>query len=236
MGTLTAALADRTSVRCGVEVSRVEVEDGDVVLSARHADGREQTYRAPVAILATPADVAARLYSGAPEDVRRHLEGVQYSSGFGVYLRTKEPIQPTGRGGKDLYMELVPPGERDGPLHAVAFLNHLAPDGGFLRVESAPAASTSLDDEPLAERLQADVEQLHPDLKGAVTATRSERATRVVPAYPVGAVRKLASFRSRLGPGPVQLAGDYLYGPCMESAAQSGKAAALRADAYLRDQ
>jgi oxygen-dependent protoporphyrinogen oxidase len=234
MGTLTAGLAAGTSVRCAVEATKVELERDAVVVSVRDAEGGELNYSARAAILATPADVSARLYPGATDETRRFLEGVRYSTGFGIYLRTKQPIEASGRRAKSLYMELIPPGERGGVLHAICFLNHLAPDGGFLRVESTPAASASHeDDEELADRLQAELEQLHPEAKGSIYDRLGTRFPRLVPEYPVGAVRELAAFRAGLGPGPLQLAGDYLYGPCMESAAQSGQAAAERVIAYL---
>ena len=236
IGTLTARLAEKSSVRCGVEATQLRLDEGsgDVVVSARDAQGQELTHRARVAILATPADVSARLYTDAPDETKSFLEGVAYSSGFGVFLRTREAIQPGGRRGKPLYMELIPPGERGGALHALGFLNQAAPDGGLLRAESTVAAAASLDDEALADRLQAEVEELHPELKGAVGDRRSLRLPRIVPSFPVGRAKELAAFRSGLAPGPVQLAGDYLYGPCMESAAQAGMAAADRAGDYLR--
>jgi predicted NAD/FAD-dependent oxidoreductase len=65
-------------------------------------------------------------------------------------------------------------------------------------------------------------------MEAQVRARRTLRWPVFVPAYPAGRARELAAFRSKLAPGPIQLAGDYLYGPLMEAAVRAGEDAAER--------
>jgi oxygen-dependent protoporphyrinogen oxidase len=225
MGGLSAALAEGLDVRCGIRVARVE-PDGSQVTA-----GDGTTYRGRAVVVATPADAALELWPSAPEATRSFLESTGYADTCMVFLRTKERFAQLDRRGRELYMEVVPPG-RDTALHALVFLNFTAPDGGLLVVAVTPAAR-SLDDEALAARVESELEELHPGLADQIVDRRIVRVPKVVPRFPVGRARELRAFRSRLTPGPIQLAGDYLYGPCMESAAQAGRDAAERAERHL---
>jgi oxygen-dependent protoporphyrinogen oxidase len=227
MGSIPAALAARLDVRCGQRVTRVETGDGGVSVAATGPDGAELEYRATGAVVATPADVTLDLWPGAPAAARAFLASTEYSDGFVHFVRTREPFQKADPRGNDLYMEVIPP-EPGRALHAVVFANFLAHDGGGLVALSASPDARARGDEELAAALEAELVELHPELSGAITGRRPVRAERVVPRFPSGRARELAEFRSSLEPGPVQLAGDYLYGACMESAAQAGMDAAGR--------
>jgi oxygen-dependent protoporphyrinogen oxidase len=226
IGGLSTALAAGLDVRYGVRAARVE-PDGSRVTTA---DGG--TYSAEAVVVATPADAALELWPEAPEPTRSFLASAGYADTCMVFLRTREPFAPLDRRGRELYMEVVP-ADRDTALHALVFLNFAAPDGGLLLVAVTPDARRSLDDEALAARVESELEELHPELAGKVVDRRIVRVPKVVPRFPVGRARELRDFRSRVEPGPIQLAGDYLYGPCMESAAQAGRDAAERADRHL---
>ena len=232
MGTLARTLAGGLDVRYAQRVTRLEIEGpaGPVSITASGGSG-EVVYRAQGAVIATASDAARELWPGAPDGTRRFLESTAYSDSYLVFLRTKERFQKVDRSGKELYMEVVPGGAA---LQAILFLNSVAPDGGLVAATATPAARRSLDDEALAARLESEAVELHPQLRDQVVARRAVRTPRVVPLFPAGRARELQAFRSRLAAGPVQLAGDYLYGPCMESAAQAGRAAAERLHAHIR--
>lgn len=230
LGSLTGELARRLAVRCGAAVEAVRADGREVVIET--SDGK--TLRASAAILATRASEALELWPEAPEPTSRFLSGQAYTEGFGVYLRTSAPVRRTDPRGRQLFMEVVPHGERAGALQAVVYLNDLAAEGGLLGVSASPEAVTaSTDDGELTAQLETELAQLHPGLQPQVTARRPMRWPIYMPAYPVGRARELATVRARFAPGPVQLAGDYLYGPMMESAVQAGQEAAGRASRYV---
>lgn len=230
LGSLTAELGRRLGVRCGCAVERVGLEGKHVVAATR--DG--ETLRSRAAVLATRASEVLELWPEAPEETRRFLSDQGYSQGFVVFLRTRAPVRHPDRRRRDAYMDVVPRGERTGALLAVVYMNHRAPEGGLLALAASPeAAAASSDDAELAAQLESELGELHPELQPQVTARRTLRWPVFVPTYPVGRARELAAFRARLAPGPVQLAGDYLYGPMMEPAVHAGQEAAVRASGYL---
>jgi predicted NAD/FAD-dependent oxidoreductase len=232
LGSLTAELARRLQVRCGVRVKRVRSE-GPGMVAAETRDGR--TFRARAVVLATRASETLELWSQAPEETRRFLIGQAYSHGLGVFLRTREAVRRTDPRGRELYMEIAPRGEGTEALLSVIYLNEAAPDGGLLLLDAFPgSAAASADDNELAGRLESEFVALHPELRTQVTARRTLRWRVFVPSYPAGRARELAVFRAGLAPGPVQLAGDYLYGPLMEAAVRAGQEAAARASHHLR--
>jgi protoporphyrinogen/coproporphyrinogen III oxidase len=230
LGSLTGELGRRVEARCGVAVERVRVEERGVVAETR--DGA--TRRSRAAILATRASEAVELWPGAPDRTRRFLSEQAYSRGFGVFLRTRAPVRRARPRGRQPYMDVVPRGEHTGALLAVLYRNHLAPDGGLIGLAASPdATEASSDDGELAAQLESDFAALHPGLQPPVTARRIMRWPVFVPAYPAGRARELAAFRAGLAPEPVQLAGDYLFGPMMEAAVRAGQDAAARASGYL---
>jgi phytoene dehydrogenase-like protein len=230
LGALTGELARRLGARCGTAVERVRVEGQGVVAETRGGD----TLRARAAILATRASEALELWPDAPERTRRFLGGQAYTQGFGVFLRTSAPVRHPDPRGRDAYMDIVPRGEGADALLAVVYLNERATEGGLLGLAATPrAVASNPDDSGLAAQLESELPRVHPELRPHVTARRTMRWPVFVPAYPTGRARELAAFRSGLAPGPVQLAGDFLYGPMMEAAVRAGQKAAERASRYL---
>jgi protoporphyrinogen/coproporphyrinogen III oxidase len=231
LGCLAAELTRQLQVRCGVVVERVRIEGPGVV--AETSDG--PTFRARAVVLAAHASETLELWPQAPEETRRFLAGQAYSQGFGVFLRARERVRRTDPHGRDLYMEIMPRGEGTEALLSVIYLNDAAPDGGLLLLDAFPRSATaSADDNELAGQLESEFAALHPQLHTHVTARRTLRWRLFVPSYPAGRARELAAFRARLAPGPVQLAGDYLYGPLMEAAVRAGQEAGARASHHLR--
>ena len=230
LGSLTSELAERAAASCGVEVERLDVEPDGVAVRTR---GRK-LLRARAAVLATRAGEAAELWPAAPDHVRRFLTTQPYTQGFGVFLRTTERVERLDPRRRGVLMDILPSSAGHGALLAAVYFNDLAPRGGLVGLAATPAASRSdAGDEELAERLESEFRELHPELSPDVTARLPLRWPVFVPWYQVGRARELASFRSGLAPGPVQLAGDYLYGPLMEGAVRAGEAAADRAARYL---
>jgi protoporphyrinogen/coproporphyrinogen III oxidase len=231
MGSLTHELAGRLSASCGIEVERLQVEPGGVVATTHGGD----SLRARAAVLATRAGEAAEIWPAAPDPVRRFLTTQPYTQGFGVFLRTPERLERLDPRGRGVLMDILPSSGGHGALLAAVYFNDLAPSGGLVGLAATPAASRSATgDDELAARLESEFLRLHPEPAPDVTARLPLRWPVFVPWYPVGRARELASLRSRLVPGPVQLAGDYLYGPLMEGAVNAGEAAADRAARYLR--
>jgi protoporphyrinogen/coproporphyrinogen III oxidase len=230
LGSLTGELGRRLEVRGGVAVGRMGLQGSGVV--AETSEG--ETLRASAAIIATRASEALELWPDAPERTRRFLGEQSYSHGFGLFLRTSSPIRRADPQGRDLYMDVVPHGAGTGALLSVVYLNETAPDGGLLLLDASPkAAAATPDDSELATQLQSEFAELHPGLQSAVVARRPLRWPVFVPAFPAGRARELEAFRAGLATGPIQLAGDYLYGPLMEAAVRSGEEAASRASGYL---
>jgi SAM-dependent methyltransferase/predicted NAD/FAD-dependent oxidoreductase len=236
LGRVTQAVALRAGVRCSVAVDAVRVDpEGGVVVSAHEADGQPVSYKARSAVIAVPAGDALRIWPEAPEATRQFLAATRYSPFFQVYLRTRMRFAPTSPRGDEVLMDVIPQGESDGVLEHAGYVNGNAPNGGMMLAAAyADAAAAEPNDEALADKLQAELELLHPELRGQVTNRRIVRWDEKVPLFPVGRVRQLSLFRQSLTPGPIQLAGDYLYGPMMEGAANSGEAAADRVAAFLR--
>jgi protoporphyrinogen oxidase len=218
IGTLTRALARGIEVDYGVEASAVRSgADGATV---ELAGGRSLGARA--AVIATPADVAARLWTGAPAYARE----VRFGSMALVYMRTREPFEPRYRGRRPLYMQLIPSPEERGALKALSFIGQSAPDGGLILASATPRARESLDDDELACSLRAEADEWNPGLGALVSDVLVSRRPRVVASFADGGATRAAAFRSERKAGPVQLAGDWTHGVWMESAAQSGIEAA----------
>jgi predicted NAD/FAD-dependent oxidoreductase len=131
-------------------------------------------------------------------------------------------------------MEILPRGEGTEALLSVVYLNEAAREGGLLLLDAYPrAAAANPDDAELAGRLESELVGLHPEARPEVTARRILRWRVFLPSYPAGRARELATFRARLAPAPVQLAGDYLYGPLMEAAVRAGEGAAALTSRHL---
>lgn len=229
---LMDALVEGLDMRTGSRVRLVEPSDEGVAV---HVEGSHQPVRAHAAILACPADVAAELWPSAPVPVRDHLTGIGYSRIDGVYLRTKERVRLRA-GSRTVTTEILPTPEVGSMTMGGAYAaNAWTDDGGLLLVTAAHAADAGrLSDDELADRLQADVEQLHPEVASEVTERTVMRHGRATPTFTPGSVRRLAAARRRLPAGRVDLAGDHMAAPWVEGAIRSGQLAAERTAASLR--
>jgi monoamine oxidase len=226
IGRLTDALAADLRVRTGARVDRIRHTAPGV--TAHLADGHEPI-RARAAILACPADHAAAIWPDAPTAVREHLTSVEYSRIDYVYLRTREPVR-IRNGDKHVGIEVITePEVGDNTMGGVYYANDWAETGGLLLVTAAPhIGAAHLDDEELADRLQADAERLHPELVGQITERVVMRDDPYTPTFGPGSIRRLAHARRDLPAGLIDLAGDHMTAPWVEGAVRSGQLAADR--------
>ncbi|GAA5153342.1 NAD(P)/FAD-dependent oxidoreductase [Pseudonocardia eucalypti] len=230
VGRLTDAIAERLDVRTGAPVARIRTTaDGVLVYLAGGG-----SVAAGAVVLATPADVAVQLWPDAPPEVRRRLTSVNYSRIDYAYLRTRRPLRAAA-GGRAVGMEVITTPEVHGmTMGGIYFADGWAEDGGLLLVTAAPCARVEhLDDTELADRLQADVEKLHPEVVGQVTERVVIRHDPYTPIVRPGLVQELAELRARLPVQRVDLAGDYLAAPWVEGAIRSGQLAAERISTRL---
>ena len=241
LGVLVDRLAAGTGTECSTSVEQVRTDGGRVEVRARAADGSEVRRTARAAVLATPADVTARIWPDCPAALAGLLRRVRYSSCNLLYLRTARPYAPVSRRGTPVLQEVVPAGDR--PADAVsglAVLNDWVPSGGLLmtgniatRSPAGPGGPAGPVDEAMADRLQAEIEAYHPELGGQVVDRRSHHRTHFAPLFAPGHLRALTALRPALRPAPVDVAGDYLRSPCLEGAVAAGTEAADRVHAWL---
>lgn len=226
IGQLTDALAADLRVRTGVQVDRIEHTEQGV--TAHLADGHEPV-RASAAILACPANHAAAIWPEAPAPVREHLVSVEYSRIDYVYLRTREPLN-IRNGHKHVGIEVITePEVGDTTMGGTYYANDWAETGGLLLVTASPhIGAAHLDDEDLADRLQADAERLHPELVGHITERVVMRHDPYTPTFGAGSIRRLVTAREHLPAGRIDLAGDHMTAPWVEGAVRSGQLAADR--------
>ncbi|WP_028937711.1 NAD(P)/FAD-dependent oxidoreductase [Pseudonocardia spinosispora] len=230
IGRLTDAIASELEVRTGTTVERIEETAEGVTV---HLEGAEPV-RAGACILAVPADEAARLWPHAPDAVRAHLTSMGYSRIDYVYLRTQGRVWMNA-GGKPVGMEVVTePEVNGGVLGGIYYANTWAERGGLLLVTASPSAGAErLDDAELADRLQTEAEKLHPELVGQVTERVVMRHHPYTPTFGPGSIRRLASARTQLPAGRIDLAGDHMTAPWVEGAVRSGQLAAERIGALF---
>lgn len=223
---LIDAMAAELDVRTGTEVEHV-ADTGDGVRV--HLAGAAVPLTGRAAVLACPADVSARLWPGAPPAVSAHLTSVGYSRIDYVYLRTRNRLD-VRHGGRPVGMEVVPePEVGDTTLGGIYFANGWTDDGGLLLVTAAPCAGAQhLSDDELADRIQADVEKLHPEVVGQVAERVVMRHHPYTPTFGPGSVKRVVAARRALPAGRIDLAGDHMTAPWVEGAIRSGQLAAER--------
>jgi oxygen-dependent protoporphyrinogen oxidase len=233
MGQLIDRMAAGADVVVGAEVISVDETSWGVEVIAQDRSGNQSVHCARAAVIAAPADAAAKMWGGAPSAARTMLEATRYTDGFLVFFRTRHRFHPKDPSGQVLFSE----GFVDAPDRAMVgliYCNYLAPTGGLILTSSTNMARRGLRPEALADQMQAELEQMHPELVGDIVARRLVPVPRYVPAFPVGRARELVGYRRNLAPGPVHLAGDYLYAPIVEGAVRSGRDAADLTDRWLR--
>ena len=231
IGRLTDAIAAGLRISTTTTVEGVE-ETTDGVLV--HLADRPQPLRARACVIAAQADVAAHLWPDAPAPVGAHLAAVDYSRIDYVYLRTRAPLRMRADGRLVGIEVVTEPEVGTTTMGGIYFADGWARNGGLLLVTAAPCAhAEQLDDTTLADRLQTDVEKLHPEIIGQVTERVVMRHHPYTPTFDAGSVQRLYTARQHLPAGRIDLAGDHMTAPWVEGAVRSGQLAAARLGATL---
>lgn len=232
-GQLIDVLAAPLDIRYDSAVWLVE-ETGDGVEA--HLEGTDASLRSSAVVLACTADRADAIWPDAPAPVKRHLSGVEYSRIDYLYLRTRTPVQ-LEVDGRPVSMEVITTPEAKGKtLGGIYGANDWAEEGGLLLVTAANGcAAGDIPDDELADRLQWDAEDLHPELRDNVTDRVLIRHPQYTPTFSAGYVRRAAEARHALPAGRIDLAGDHMTAPWVEGAVRSGQLAAERTSARLQE-
>jgi protoporphyrinogen/coproporphyrinogen III oxidase len=232
-GAIAEALGGR--LLTGRRVGRVSREP-DGVLVAFEEGGAERTIRAAAAVVATPAPVARRIVTELPAEVARALDGVAYGPYVvGAFLTDETSPMPY-----DGVYAAATPGLSFNMLFNTANVLRRAgarEPGGTLMVYAAAGLArdlAGLDDAQVEHRFLDDLHSLFPALRGRVRETVVRRWNPGLPHPRPG--RHLLQSALEQPLGAVHLAGDYLGTTYIETAIETGTAAARRIRAALDGQ
>ncbi len=234
MGAITRALAAQLpadALRCATPVEQIRPADDRLVIAT--ADGAELTVDGVV--LATPAQVAARLVAGDSPEAAEVLGTLRTASVAIVALAYPAAAAevPAIRDGTGLLV----PSTLPGLLKAATFLStkwphHRHEDVTLIRASAGRAGddrAMHLDDAALVDRLHAEL-SLATGLTLAPQAAVVRRWPRTMPQLEVGHHRRLAGARAALArdlPG-VALAGAPYAGPGLSACLRSATEAATQ--------
>ncbi|MGD9763416.1 MAG: FAD-dependent oxidoreductase [Candidatus Binatia bacterium] len=222
MGALCDALAAGLEVRTGCPASGIELHKHSVVI--RHAGGAVE---ADDAILAAPASAVAALDGALAEMDRADAASVQYLPSLALYFGYERPITVQ-------YPSVTPAGPGPHPLTNVRTWSTLAPGCvpkgkelvGIHAMGWRSAELLDRDSSAIVAALRADAEEIFGRLADPDWIRLYARVDGIVVPQP-GHYRRMAAFlrrpRARLF-----YAGDWLSGPTIEGAVQTGLSAAER--------
>lgn len=228
-----AALAAETDVRSSVEVQAVAVKPGGgVELHCSTATGPE-VIEADGALCATTASAVPGMFEFLDEEQRCFFARVRYSS-------TVQASFVTDRRVRLPYFGVMIP-RRDCPdLSAVVFLSQrgwpvVPPGRDVVTVVASGAADPRLqqsDDETVARSLALSALKVSAELSILQDSDQVQvhRWPEALPVFDVGHIKNLALFADGAIERdlPVSFAGDYIGGPLIEGAVNSGLNAAAR--------
>jgi protoporphyrinogen/coproporphyrinogen III oxidase len=225
-------LGDRA--RTGCRVHAVRPDGADVVVEA---DGEE--IRARQVIVAAQAPHAAPLVGSVAAQAADALAALTYGAFLSVAVETGET---TAMPYDDVYAIATPGRVFDmftNQAHALRARGPRRPGGSLMLFAGGHAAAAQMreSDEVIVERFLTDLHGLFPQTRGVIAGATVHRwELGNVYARP-GRARVQAALEGPLGPlENLHLAGDYFAElGTMEAAANTGFAAAERADAHLRE-
>ena len=222
---ITEALGGR--VLTGHRVTAVSPASDGVVVRFE-ADGSERAIHARAAVVATPAPTARRIIGDLPAGVARALEGISYGPYVvGAFLTGEMSAMPY-----DGVYAAATPGLSFNMLFNTANVvrrRGARQPGGTLMVYSAAHLARSLarlDDSDVERRYLEDLHGLFPALRGCVREVLVRRWERGLPHPRPG--RHLLQPALERPLGAIHLAGDYLGTTYIETAIETGAAAAHR--------
>jgi oxygen-dependent protoporphyrinogen oxidase len=230
MGRLPAAMSAGLSVTLDAEAEEVAVApDGRLSVRFR-VTGQPQLLHVDGVVIATTADVPARILPALDAQQRAFFTDVQYADTVVAAVEVRRRLP------SNLYGILMPRAES--PLLATINIESARHASGLpanrdvLLLHSTGVAALLGDGEAICAALIAELRRVAPlyDPGADVGATHITRWERALPEFNVGHFRRLAEFAA----GAVErgarivFAGDYLMGPFVETAIASGEAAAAR--------
>lgn len=219
----------------GAVVTEVKVLENSVEVTFLQ-DGDEKTVRASEAIVAAPADVAAKIIRGLPQDTHDALGQVRYGPFLSVAVLTTE----AGPMPYDDIYALATPGMAFGVFfnQASSLRNNAErkPGGSLMLFRGAEGAREMMErsDEEIREAFLSDLFKLYPQCKGIVAEAIVQRWPKGAPYAFCGRADIQSALTKPLG--RVHLAGDYLEFPCMDAAISTGQLAAQRVEERLSRQ
>jgi len=226
-----AIAATLPDVRLGAAVEAVAPE-GEGVRVTYVRDDERVTIRAAQVLIATPANVAASIVSGVPDETVAALKAIRYGPFLSVAVLTGE----TGPMPWDENYAIATPGLAFGVFFNMASVTRTGPrqpGGSLMLFRGGPAAAGVMQssDAEIVSRMLADLETLFPEAKGIVRETVVRRWPH---AAPYGFVGRADLQEALTRPcGPIHFAGDYLEFPCMDAAIATAGEASERIAAAL---
>lgn len=225
IGRLPRALAAGLDVRLGTPVTAVRSTGGGVEVVANR-----EAYAADAVVLATIAPVAARLYADAG-DLERRLLATPYSATINIMLAVDAKFRlPEAL--CDVY-GLLPARDSRRRIAGIGIERHKAPervtaDERFSVMLSTDAARELMerDDAAVLAAVLPEVERWLPALGNHLRWARLWRWPYAMPCSPPGRVADVRRYRTA-PVGRVVLVGDYMGFPWTDSAAETGRWAAM---------
>jgi oxygen-dependent protoporphyrinogen oxidase len=224
-GAIAEALGGR--VFTGRPVTAVS-RTADGVVVGFEEDGHARAIHARSAVVATPAPIARRVIADLPVDVARALEGISYGPYVvGAFLTGESLAMPYD----GVYAAATPHMSFNMLFNTANVLRHggAREPGGSLMVYSAAGLARALErlgDAEVERRYLEDIHGLFPALRGRVEETVIRRWDTGLPHPRPG--RHLLQPALERPLGAVHLAGDYLGTTYIETAIETGAAAARR--------
>jgi oxygen-dependent protoporphyrinogen oxidase len=230
---IAGALGERAITGC--RVRDVSSRGDNVLVRYQHA-GQGHELQGSYAVIATPAPVTREIISGLPADTDAALGEVHYGSYVVGAFRTDErKAMPY-----DTIYAMATPGRSFNMFFNTA--NVLRPrtarlSGGTLMVYSGGDLAQRLsehDDDEIGRIYRREIEQIFPDLRGQIGQTHIHRWANGLPHPHPGRSKIQSSLERPLG--RLHLAGDYLGTTYVETACQTGVAAAHQIRSNLADE
>jgi oxygen-dependent protoporphyrinogen oxidase len=229
-GQLTEALARAVPVKCRAKAVSIVEAAGGIDVAVESADDTCHILNADGVVLALPGPTVSDLWRGCNEPERSFLRHVSYAPTVSAYLCADRDWGYHG------YHGFFFPRKSGRKTTGVA-LDHAryggrAPAGkSLLHTQPRLNENPNLFSAPDAEVIDVctrDIEPEFPGIRDAVRNTYVFRWNNALPRVPVGFFRGLCEFLNTRASKRIELAGDYIGGPCIEGAVVSGNSAAQR--------
>lgn len=235
IGHLTRTLAARLTVRTGVQVQSVAVEDSRCQFTC--SDGQNTwTEHADFVIAAIPGSRAIGLLTNLDRKDREFFDGIRYTRGARIYYALADRnFEPCARWFTRRSSSLF------SLFHALPE-DPLVPTGhtqpGYLQCEFTPEMSARIAQEQgqacLDRYARPEVARLYPEVADRIVAVAEQWWDDMLPEWYPGYARSVASYLARREGSPSRLyfCGDYLAQSHAGGACASGRAAAALLDRH----